>query len=346
MRISKKIILIIAAVIVFVLVNNLLCFLIEPYMGSSTEMWKYFYDRTESEDISMVYLGTSQCECSFNPDVIDSELGIVSYNMGTNMQSFENTLIAVKEAHKKGITNIVFSVDRDMLEQDRSDNFRADASFVSAYNRNQGPVKAFITSLEFVTAPSFISDPASINFFFPWVYNRSTSISLNVRQKMSGIIEDTEGHRLYSGYEPSDDIVDQSLVYTSIAEADTYAWGRDLPVLEITDENRKALIEICEYCKDNGITLYPVEVPYPTFISQHTKESYFEVYKELRDLFGMYGYDYYDFNLIDESYYSWDLTEFKDQGHFNTVGAEKFSKMFADFMKLDNDSKEELFSEV
>ena len=344
MRISKKIAAFIAVFIVFILLNRLLCFLIEPYMGSSTQMWTYFYEKTGSEDVSMVYLGTSQCECAFNPEVIDSELGIVSFNMGTNMQSFENTLIAIKEAKACGITEIVFSVDRDMLEQDRSDNFRADASFVSAYTRKQGPVKSALTSLSFITSSAFITNPSSINYFFPWVYNRNMDVVSNVRQKLSGVVENTEGIRLESGYEPSDDVVDQSLVYTTVAEADTYAWGRDLPVLEITDENREALIQICKYCQDNGITLYPVEIPYPTFISQHTKESYFEVYEELRDLFSQYGYDYYDFNLIDESYYSWELTDFKDQGHFNTTGATKFSEMFAEFMKLDKNSKEGLFN--
>lgn len=343
MRISKKLAACAAVIIAFVLINNLLCFLLEPYMGSSTEMWTYFYDKTSSQQVEMVYLGTSQCECAFNPDVIDEELGIVSFNMGTNMQSFENSLIAIKEAHAQGIDKIVFSVDRDMLMQDRSDNFRADASFVSAYAKKQGPVKAFITSAEFITSPAFITKPSSINFFFPWVYNRSTNIPLNVRQKISGVIEDTDGHRLESGYEPSDEICDQDLVYTTVAEADTFAWGRDLPVLEITDENRAILNKLCKYCYDNGITLYPVEVPYPTFISQHTKESYFKVYEELRNLFSQYGFDYYDFNLIDESYYNWELTEFKDQGHFNSQGAAKFSKMFADFMKLDKDCKEGLF---
>ncbi|SEQ37025.1 MULTISPECIES: hypothetical protein [Butyrivibrio] len=344
MRISKKIAAFVAVLVIFILVNKLICFAVEPYMGSSTEMWTYFYENVSSKKVEMVYLGTSQCECAFNPESIDDELGIVSFNMGTNMQSFENTLIAIKEAHENGINEIVFSVDRDMLEQDRSDNFRADASFVSAYTRMQNPVKAFVTSVEFVTSPSFITKPSSINYFFPWVYNRNTNIVLNIKQKLSGVIEDKDGHRLSSGYEPSDEVVDMSLVYTTVEDADNYAWGRELPVLEISDENRKALIEICEYCKNNGIALYPVEVPYPTFISQHTKESYFEVYEELKDLFGKYGYDYYDFNLIDDGYYSWELTDFKDQGHFNTVGAMKFSKMFAAFMKLDKIDKEKLFN--
>lgn len=340
MRISKKARAILLTVAAFVGINAVLCFMLEPCGGSGNEMWKGFYDQ---EDTKLVYVGTSQCSCAFDPSVMDSVLGYTSYNMGSNMQSLENSLVAIKAAKAKGVTKVVLVVDSEMLNEDTSDNFRADANFIHGYNRQVPVWTAVANSVSFMTSGTYAATPSSINFLFPWIYDRDMNVVGNMKGKIFGLDKKT---RTVSGFEPSSELVNQRIKHISWDEAVAYdKTAENLKELSISEESKETLKEIASYCKDNGISLCPVEVPYPTFVTIYTRASYKEVNKELTSLFGKYGFDYYDFNLINSQFYSWRLTDFKDEGHFNTTGAQRFSQTFAFFYTLDKVGRAQIFTQ-
>ncbi|WP_026507536.1 hypothetical protein [Butyrivibrio sp. MC2013] len=335
MRISKIILKIAAFLLVFVLINSALVFVLSPYKGSGEEMWSA-YDNMG--DIDMVYAGSSQCISDIDPEVIDKSLGTLSFNMGTNMQSFHNSYIALATAiaqHKDTLRRVVLVVDYEMLDTDRYDNFRAEASFYHARSRYI-PGNLFRRAADealFAVDKVYLGKPSSINYFFSWIYDRNPDISLNVREKLAGRILDEEGHRTDRGFLPSDEELGD-LKYISLDEAKD--WGEsgvEFQELTMSVEVEDDLRNIAGLCRDNDIELIAITVPYPTFVTIYSLEDYAAMHSRLIELFNGYGFDYYDFNLVIGEVYRPDRSYFKDQGHMNTYGAQLFSRFFAEFLK-------------
>ena len=167
----------------------------------------------------------------------------------------------------------------------------------------------------------------------PWIYNRSTDIRLNVREKLQRKVLNPEGHRTASGFEPSKEVVNQSVHFVGWEEAD--AWDHTATAfhpLSLTQDNRKELLEICRFCKDHQIDLVPVVPPSLNFLNIYRVEDYLAMKETLTQLFRAEGYDYYDFNCIDTSLLSVASTQYKDVGHLNSDGAAVFSKFLGKFL--------------
>jgi len=312
--------------------NALLCFLLEPFRGSSEEMWRGF---AADAQIDTVIAGTSQGLSGIDPSALDEALGSHSYNMSTNMQCFANSLDAIETAYEqRGIKRAVLVLDHEMLDAQRYDNFRADASFhhgKEAILPLSGKIK---DALSFVTDPSFIGKPLSITYWFPWIYNRSTDISLNVREKMAGRVLDETNHRLANGFEPSDDVVDQSIPFITMDEADAWdAQNPDLDTLSLSDENRAVLEQIVQFCRTHAITLYAVIAPYPNWLNIYNKDSYLAMDDTLSGIFSGDGVSFTDYNLTSKEDLPLTTENFKDVGHMNTKGAEIFSSFLGEQIK-------------
>ncbi|MCI2049203.1 MAG: hypothetical protein LKJ76_05715 [Lachnospiraceae bacterium] len=318
--------------VIFVCLNLLLNFLFEPFLGSGAEMWKYFRAK---DSLDLVYVGSSQCISALKPDAVDAVLGTRSYNMGSNMQSFHNSCLAVKAAaEEKGVKRVVFVVDYEMLGSDRYENFRAEASFEKAYESGLSPFLRLTAACGFLTDPAFFGKPGSVSYFFPWVYDRDMSIRSNVREKLAGRVLDESGHRDAEGFYPSDEIMVPDDFYISPAQAKEWdATAAQIIDLSLSDSNRADLVKLASYCRKEGIELTAISVPYPNWLRIYSLDTYKKAQQELTDLFAEYGFSYYDFNTVDSSYYTAALTGYKDNGHMNTAGAEAFSRMLAAFLK-------------
>lgn len=80
------------------MLNSVLCFLIEPARGSSATMWEEYYKETE---IDTIFIGSSLCSASFDPQIFDEKLGVKSFNMGTPMQPLDQNLTALETAFEE-----------------------------------------------------------------------------------------------------------------------------------------------------------------------------------------------------------------------------------------------------
>jgi len=310
-------------------------------------MWKNYFAKNKNTGVNMVYVGTSQCACAFVPGEVDDILDTSSYNMGTNMQSFDSSFAAIKKAVSNGADKVVLVIDHEMLSLDRSDNFRPDASFIHALNSNVSFWEKIANSYDFMTDDAFLGTSSSVNFLFPWIYNRKLDIAENVSDKLDALKGKAtyDSDRDCDGFEYSDEVL-ESLATVSWEDADEFSKENDLTKLELSEDNEKTLREISKYCKDNGAELIAVVVPYPTYITLYDKTSYIEMHEKLDNLFAEYGYTFVDFNLLlngsglesapgglDISSYEFALPDFKDESHLNTSGATKFSKLFAEYLE-------------
>lgn len=328
----------------FFLINAALGFFLEPFQGSSAEMWDHY---REKKHLDMVYVGSSQCISGLKPDTIDAVLGTKSYNMGTNMQSFHNSGLAIRSAvREKGVKRIVFVIDYEMLDCKRNKNFRAEASFQHARGTGLSPAGRIRNDLSFITDPEYFGRASSVNYLLPWIYDRDMDIRMNVREKMAGRVLNEDTHRDENGFLPSDEVLSSGINYITLATAP--AWQKEattLIELKLTRDNRRELLSIIRFCKRNKIELYGITVPYPNFLTIYSEKSYAAAYRELKTLFNDNGFTYYDFNLASASLYQSDVSDYADNGHMNTKGATAFSSMYAAFLqsKTDHDRQFENF---
>lgn len=330
-RMRRKILTVLLLLAALTATNSLLCFLVEPYRSSSEEMWRGY---AAFGNMNTVYAGTSQALSGIIPEEVDKTLGSRSYNMGTNMQSLHDSKIAIQKAcsdHK--ISRAVLVIDLEVLGTERSANFRADESFYHAKGKIEPFPQRAADAFSFVTSDAFFGKPASLTYFMPWIYNRSTDIRLNVREKLQRKVLNPEGHRTASGFEPSKEVVNQSVHFVGWEDAD--AWDHTATAfhsLSLTQDNRKELLEICRFCKDHQIDLVPVVLPSLNFLNIYRVEDYLAMKETLTQLFRAEGYAYYDFNCIDPSLLSVASTQYKDVGHLNSDGAAVFSKFLGKFL--------------
>ncbi len=325
-------------ILIFLLIllclNGLLSFLLEPYRSSSQEMWQGFH---AMDKIDTIYTGTSQCLQGIDPSVIDSACGTHSYNMATNMQSLANSRAAIRAAIEEyGIQRAVLVVDHEILNVDRADNARADQSF---WHGKAIAEKSFFLRLRddltFMTDPDFVGTPSSLTYLTPWVYNRTTNLRQNLLEKVSGQIQNTEGHRSASGYQHSENELDPSLEFITWEEADE--WDEvavSLQALSISEENLHELTAIRDLCAQNDVELIVIIIPYPNWLSIYRKDEILQVDQQLGALFSESGYDFYDFNLLLPEYYDAAGNEkYSDVGHMNSTGAAAFSAFFGTFLQ-------------
>ena len=322
--------------------NGILSLLLEPYMGSSQEMWESYAAHEAPE---LICLGTSQGLSAVKPSVIEAKLGVTAYNMSTNMQSPANSLAALeivlkdqkkREAAgtdtKRGLSGVILILDHEVLRTKRSDNFRADASFWHGRACVASIKERMTNAIRFMTSQAFFGKPISLVYFAPWTYNRSAAVLDNIRRKLSS---DPDRTRDADGYEASYDIVDQSIPFVPASGAERWSLDHtDLIRPSLLKENREVLEEICVICKDNGIVLYPVVPPYPNCYNIYNVEAYRNMNRDMEQLFDAYGYRFIDFNAAEyEGNPELPRTdEFKDVGHMNDAGAEKFSAYLAEYV--------------
>jgi len=325
-KLKKHIIIFLIWVIVL---NALLTFVIEPNTSSSSAMWTGFY---ACEKIDTIYVGTSHCLSGIRPDVIDEITGYKSYNMATNLQSLDSSLAAIKAAYEKyNIKRVIIAIDTEDLGDANEDDLRPKATFIRTKLKHESIGSKINESIKFITDPDIIGKSISINYFFPWTYNREMNVIANIKSKLSGEIENTRDE---FGFEPSDEII-QSERESYIDVDSAIEWNMEAEALNdvyISDNNKEGLIKILGYCKQNDIEVIGINIPYLTYLTVNSYDSYRDLNNEISGLFSEYSYLYYDFNLINEKYYSYDINEFKDTGHMNTAGATSFSKFFGEFV--------------
>ena len=200
---GRKIVAFLIFLVALLGINQLLCFLMEPYRSSSEEMWYGYEARAAENPPDTIIVGTSQGLKGINPEYLDPAIGSSSYNMSTNMQSLASSREIIREAAEtRAIKRVLLVIDHEVLSLNQADSRRAEQALWMARARSESFPDNLKTIGSFVTNPVWIKTSASLTFLTPWVYNRSTDLERNVREKLAGKVLDDTGHRLSNGYEP------------------------------------------------------------------------------------------------------------------------------------------------
>ena len=311
----------------FVLVNALLTFFLTPYASPSSEMWDGYF---RQQEIDAIYIGTSQCYESVNPEVTNLITGDHAYNMGTNAQSISDTKLALETAFADHeIKEVVFVLDYDSLMKKTERRPKAEACFCYAMNRHLSLPARFKNAISFMFRPDYFCEAESVNYLIPWINNRSNFrpeyMLENAKAKLTGKAPeagDLNNIRNEYGYKGFYGILD-------------YDEDKDLPKEkewseeEVSDRALTKLDDIISLCEKEQAKLLVVVAPETVSEVLSYGDSYFERHAFLREYLNARGVSLYDFNLANPSFYSSLPEDFKDWVHLNDAGAASFSTALA-----------------
>lgn len=338
MLIFKKIIKIIIFIAIVLILNKTLIFILEPKNNREKIMWKTFY---QEKNLDTLFIGSSVCQRTFNPYIIDNILKINSFNMGTSAQSLEQSYMGINEAIKSHkIKTIVLGVGHFTFVQ--KVNLRDDFAYINAKIESKSLKEKLKEGIEFIFSKKHMKNIESINYFFPWIYNNVSfkpknilkNIEFKIKNKSISDDKIYENQRItYIGKGHA--VSKKSFNYNKIGDQISYL----IYSKEIYYENFEELKKIFELCKKNKIDLIIINSPHPIYDILGYGEEYFLTMYKLKEFFKELEVSYYDFNLIKSSIFQSEEDYFEDFEHLNQKGSIEFSKSFANFMKLREKNK-------
>lgn len=308
--------------LVVCLCNMGMSFLFLPAMGSSKTMWEEYY---REEEIDMVFIGSSLCSASFNPQIIDELLGVKSFNTGTPMQGIKQHITAIEtvlEDHE--IDTIVIALGFFALQIE--DEEAVELTFQRALAKQKGGLKGISHEWKYVLSEDVRGTEASINYWFPWMYDKESYtwdiISKNVQSKIrlwneNEVSESTKGYRPYEGVMVEGE-------YSSSAQM----YKQDIEYEQV--DKLKKLLAICE---ESGADVIVVNTPHPTFDIISCAETYGDNTELVQSLCEKYNVDYYDFSLAKPELFDAKEEYYYNFEHLNGTGAEVFCNVFCDLMQ-------------
>lgn len=320
---------------IILFINMILIFILEPKESESKIMWQGFY---KEKNLNMLFIGSSVCQRSFNPYIIDDILKTNSFNMGTPAQLLQQTYVGINEAVKKHkIKAVIIGMGHFTLTQ--KENLNAEIAFTKAKAAKRNKIEKIKEIINFIFSNDHIKKTESINYFFPWIFNRVNidyeNISNNIKNKINSDWNKNEEKIIYEigkGF----GIARTSHNYNKVgSEVSGLIYSRDIYL-----KNFEILKKISKFCKENNVDLIVVNPPHPYYDILSYGDEYFFTMKKLKDFFGSLNISYYDFNLIKPSIFQSKEDYFYDFEHLNEKGSTEFSKSFAKFMKLKANCKD------
>ncbi len=340
MRITKCI-KVIVFIVIFLILNMLLNSILVKANGPSEVMWKDFRNTNE---VDTVYIGSSFCQMTFNPYVLDEKLGWNSFNMGTPGQPLDQTREALKTAiTEKKIKRAILVFGIPSLELVQNSNARA--TFASAKKYGCSPLQKLKLDYEFVTDKENFNAETSLNYFFPWIYNsvgwtaKEIKDNLEIKESSENANENIKKVAGYMDY---------------VGKGYAYAHGvinySEAPVMNTKNQykgekSEKAydeLAEMCKLCQENNVEFMVVNTPKaPYDIAAYGPDDYFAVNDRIAAICNKYNAAYYDFNLVSSELFTICPEYLSNFEHLNKEGSEAFCSAFARFIQL-RDSGEDM----
>ena len=334
MRIFKRLVAVAAFVGLLALCNLVLSFGLIQYGSRVQATWS---DYDADPNIDTILIGNSLVERGINPFVLDSKCGTNSCNLGTSQQELEESYLGIKSCvERDNVKTVVLGVE---LSYFKNESYPNPASpFMYEKRQREGFSEGLFDAAYCLNQPSQVSAASSINWLFPWVeYHiglNKKAITSNIENRLSGKtpqeVTSTVGSNFAwdgKGYGNTTDrysFSDGSLVTYA-----NYYKNVDTPLNE-----RKicTLKDICALCKANGVDLIVTVSPIMPYNTIDYGSNYFETMDAVRDAVNEYGYHFFDFNMVKESYFSFDEKYYYDYQHLNREGAEAFSSVLAEIL--------------
>lgn len=319
--------------LVLLAVNMLLSFLIEPASGASRRMWSGYYAEKE---LDMIFVGNSICQQGFIPDIFNEKLHVKSYNMGTPSQAALQSKQAIKTAFEEhDIKTVIYAMGFSSLKYVPIPE--AELTFERERVRGMHGMKGVLRTASYIYSENMAEKEASINFWFPWLYNYEDYSKETIAKNVSGKLEQWKKRLTKEGYDETEGL------NKGFRNDDTRTVNRDKIWEDNSYRNYEAYFdtemlaefeEMLALCEREGADMIVLNMPHPAFDVVSCYEFYEQNEQRLKGICDRYGASYYDFSLAKPEIYEVEDQNFVDYEHLNRNGAEEFCKKLCDFLEL------------
>lgn len=316
MRSFKKAL--VSFLVIILCVVTLSAIIIMPYMSSQ--------DRETRKELagSLDYLvvGASLAQLGFSTEILDTKLGVNSYNLSSILMSMNGRLALLqKELSRNPVNTVVMEISYDALSID----------YDKTFNEGDPPIIARLdTAAERLNyLSSYVKTDGWLNVYARMIVFGISSWKDNIR----GSGNNTSLYKGFSAWSAND-------VTLSKKDASTKHDRWPYEVENTRPENLDSLKQMIEMCKERNIRVIIVVTPWSDgFIWEHS---------DLDDFSSMLGNycaenncEYYDLNLDKERYslYS-DKSSFMDTTHLSSSGASTMTERFCSIITEANEGKD------
>lgn len=283
------------------------------------------------KNIEVLFLGSSHVYRSYDTKISDEILGVKSYNAGSSSQGMNTSYYLLKEINQyHDLQTVYLDTYYGMANIPEDDG---QVFTISDYMRpGKNKIELLLSSGGIETL---------VKGYMLFQRNLNLNIVDNIKSNFtplsdySSVQYDNEEYR-GEGFVYSFEVVnaEDENVYT------TYAGGADFSQgTPVSDLYYEYLMKIIQYCADNNIKLVLVNQPMPKKTTDYVKDynNYVQYIKGIAELNNI---EYWNFDLYKEEL-GLTMADYKDGGHLNGEGAEKYTEFFCKFILL---SKNEDFN--
>ena len=273
-------------VVLYVVLNFLL---VDDLHSYSRVMLQEYYN--QADQVDTIFVGSSHCYRSFDPELVDAALGTHSFNLGTSQQLPDGSYWMVREAR-----------DNRQLRQVYLDNLW-----------EMGGAAAFADLL--FPARHAIAEPGEMPALW--------------RGKLTDGYE--PGNYDWVTYPGEEEYRGRGFVYTYGVSQWGYGTVLDVDAdAPLSDFGWEYLTRTTRFCRENGIRLVLVTAPLPSAYVEDTG-NYQAYVDAMRAFAAENGTEYWDFSLIaDRELLPLGEEDYSDMHHLNGQGAEKFTAAFCE----------------
>ena len=278
------------------------------------------------DNIDILFSGSSHCYGSLDPALTDPVFNANTFNSGSALQAQDASFALIREAVEHNHVQQVFmELYYFMMENDeyRDREQLTGTYIISDYMR---PSLNKVRFLLEASAPKYY-----INSFLPprrnWEALLHPSQVLDiVRKKQTA---EYLGYVPFDGYRTKGFVANDGVIGNGGLLLDTAGFDR-IHTEQASADWLRTVREIIEYCNKKGVRLTLFSSPMTLFQTAGAG-NYDEYIAFVNKLTEGTGVRYVDFNLCKEAYFDQTPDLFADAGHMNGKGAEKFSRLFAEY---------------
>ncbi len=309
--------------ILMFIINEFFRYLLIDDTSSLTRIMMHeFY--AEDKNIDILFIGSSHCYRSLNPEITDEIFQKNTFNAGSSLQGLDATYALLVEAGRKNnleevYVEIYYGISQEVFDEreDLTATYLISDYMKHGLNRfflllNAGSSEHYVNS--FILARRNADKILDINW-----------ISELLSKKRS---------KKYRNYEYDYGYMGKGFVGSDIylTQDELHLDKRPPKITEecITGDCKKYMKKIIAYCEKNHIKLTFFTAPMHDFVIM-TQEGYDLYARQIQTIIDKTSAQYVDFNLCRREVLDLQSEDYLDSHHLNTKGAEKFSRVFAEY---------------
>ena len=284
------------------------------------------------KNIDVLCLGSSHCYRSLDPEIMDEEFGMCTFDAASPMQELDAASVIIRDALKRNeIKHIYLDMYYQVSEKvpyQKRDQLGFNAVI---FDKLKPSVYKFRTMLG-ATSPE--------NYPVLFIKSRRTTTSILNRNYVITLVK-KKLTKEYFKYDPEminnehEKYGKKGFFYgigtKKVGSFSYESHKNSISEGRISQDWKRSLLEIIEYCNKKGVAISLFSAPISDFelIDVGNYDKYIE---NVNSIIEGTGAEYRDFNLCRPEYFdSLGNNYFEDENHLNKSGAEAFSRLFCDY---------------